>query len=143
MLQNSEKFRGNPEFQEDMLATVRESVDKLNQLMVRIHEGGREASAVKPVELANLLRGVVGQKNGVRVSISLEPEVEEVVVIADENRLSAVLSHLVNNALEAIDEDGAIKIVLRRLGGEAVIEIEDDGVGMTPDFIRDDNKKER
>jgi signal transduction histidine kinase len=67
-----------------------------------------------------------------------ESEMDGMVVVTDEERLTAVISHLIDNALEAIDGEGRVTLRLFARGGDAVIEVEDCGVGMDEDFIRNE-----
>ena len=48
-----------------------------------------------------------------------------------------VVDHMVQNALDAVGEDGRVEVRLRNDGGMAAVEIEDNGPGMDPEFIRD------
>jgi signal transduction histidine kinase len=54
-----------------------------------------------------------------------------------EERLERVIGHLVQNALDATDEDGRVWISLKRRGDRAVVEVGDTGHGMTEEFIRE------
>src|SRR5262249_19636702 len=56
---------------------------------------------------------------------------------ADEERLKGVVDHLIQNALDAVGKKGRVEVRLRNEGRTAVIEIEDNGPGMDPEFIRD------
>lgn len=47
LLKNAEKHGDNPEFQKDMLATVRNSVTQLNQLLTQFKAGGSDKKTVK------------------------------------------------------------------------------------------------
>jgi len=49
-----------------------------------------------------------------------------------------VMAHVIDNALDAIDDDGMIEVRLGTSGREAVIEVEDNGCGMSAEFIRDE-----
>lgn len=142
LTQNAEKHKKNPAFQEDMLATVKESVDKMNKLLVRLHEGGREAAATKAVELAPLMRGVVERNAGRSDNLMFESTVDGISVVADEERLGAVLAHLIDNALGGISEmtdgTGRVDVRLSARGGEAVIEVQDNGAGMDEHFVRNE-----
>jgi putative PEP-CTERM system histidine kinase len=142
LTQNAEKHKKNPAFQEDMLATVKESVDKMNRLLVRLHEGGREAAATKAVELAPLMRGVVERNAGRSDNLMFESTVDGISVVADEERLGAVLAHLIDNALGGISEmtdgTGRVDVRLSARGGEAVIEVQDNGAGMDEHFVRNE-----
>jgi signal transduction histidine kinase len=57
--------------------------------------------------------------------------------VADEDRLSAVVAHLLDNAIDAAGGEGRVRIRLFSRDGHAVIDVEDDGRGMDADFIRD------
>ena len=59
------------------------------------------------------------------------------MVRAHADRLERVIGHLVQNAAEATPQDGRIGVRLRREGEQAVIEIEDNGKGMSERFIRE------
>jgi len=59
-------------------------------------------------------------------------------VVADWERLERVTGHLVQNAIEAVSPtSGQVDVRLDRVGDQAVIEIIDNGHGMSEDFIRD------
>lgn len=52
-------------------------------------------------------------------------------------RLERVIGHLVQNALDATDEDGRVWVLLKRHGDRVMVEVGDTGLGMTEEFIRD------
>jgi putative PEP-CTERM system histidine kinase len=136
---NAEKFKANPAFVDDMVVTVRETVDKMNRLMTRIHEGGREAKSHAPFELAGLLRQTVERAASKDRTVSFEDAADGMRLLADEDRFAAVVSHLIDNAIEASPaHEGRVSVRLSTEGGEAVIEVEDNGKGMEPDFIRNE-----
>lgn len=136
MTDNARKHKDNPKFQEDMLDTVRESVDKMKKLMARLHESGKEAASVKLIDLHDFLHrsceGIIFS-NGI---LDFESQAGQIAVVADEDRLAAVMAHLIANAVDAANT--TVRVILRSDGAQALIEISDDGAGMTPDFIRDD-----
>ena len=138
LVQNSEKHKNNPAFQEDMLETVKESVDKMNRLLVRLHESGKETASSAMVDLSPLLNKVVSANSGRAVRLQFEAEAENIAVVADEERLCAVISHLVDNAFDAVGDDGLVVLRLGARGGDAVIEVEDNGPGMAEDFVRNE-----
>ena len=53
-------------------------------------------------------------------------------------RLGAVIAHVIDNALDAVDDDGRIEVGRGMSGREAVIEVEDNGCGMSAEFLRDE-----
>lgn len=137
MARNAERHRDNPEFQDDMLATVRDSVEKMNRLLVRLNAEPAESPRTT-VDLAAVLRRVVRDRSGSAPSIELDIREGGLAVAVDEDRLVAVLDHLVQNALDASDADGEVCVRLSASGDKAVIEVEDHGPGMDAAFIRDE-----
>lgn len=138
MLNNAEKHKANPQFQEDMLETVKESVDKMRKLLVRLHESGKEAAATKSVPLEPFLERAVEMNARKSANLTFECSASGLAIVIDEERFSAVIAHLLDNALDATGDDGVVKVSLSAIGREAVIEVEDDGPGMTPEFVRDE-----
>jgi signal transduction histidine kinase len=59
-----------------------------------------------------------------------------VVAVAHEDRLEHVIGHLVQNALDATVTRGNVSVQLRRDERNAVLEVVDTGVGMSPEFVR-------
>tara|TARA_R110000787_G_scaffold73973_3_gene164648 strand:+ start:394 stop:2523 length:2130 start_codon:yes stop_codon:yes gene_type:complete len=138
MVKNAEKHKSNPAFQEDMLKTVSESVEKMNNLLFRLHEGGKQVAATAAQDLSRFLRQALERNPRGDGRISFRSNVDGIAVVIDTERFGAVIAHVIDNALDAIGEDGRIEVRLSSVGREAVIEIEDNGTGMNPDFVRDE-----
>ncbi len=137
MARNAEKHRDNPEFQEDMLQTVRDSVEKMNRLLVRLHAEPTEGR--RPVvDLALVLRRLVRDRSEGAAPIELDIRGGGLAVAVDEDRLIAVLDHLIQNALDASGAGDRVRVRLAGRDDEAVIEIEDHGAGMDAAFVRDE-----
>lgn len=138
MVKNAEKHKDNPAFQEDMLRTVSESVEKMNNLLVRLHEGGKKAAASVAIDLSRFLRQIVERNSRSNGRLNFTSAADGIAVVIDEERLGAVMAHVIDNALDAIDDDGRVSVRLLSSGREAVIEVEDNGSGMDADFVRDE-----
>ncbi len=72
----------------------------------------------------------------VRVTIALEPE--QFVIFVDPLQMRQVVLNILTNAMQAITGEGAITIRARQLAEqqESVIEIHDNGVGLTPEALQ-------
>jgi putative PEP-CTERM system histidine kinase len=144
VVQNADKHKANPAFQEDMLQTVSESVDKMNNLLVRLHAGGKEAAATTTLELESFLAGVVGRNARTDADLSFVAKTGGIFIAVDEERFAAVIAHLVDNALDAVaatdgvDHKGEVVVELIPRGADAVIEVRDNGMGMDEKFIRNE-----
>ena len=66
----------------------------------------------------------------------LQAEVEHAFVVADPDRLSSVLGHVVQNAQDATPPDGTVELRLRLLGDQAIVDVRDTGTGMDAEFIK-------
>ncbi len=134
---NVERHGDNPDFREDMVATLRLSADRLGQMMQRLSQQERvRIDRVEAVDLAAIANRVAGIKRSIHAV--------EVVgnapgrARADHEMTEQLLVHLVQNA---IDATAGIAPVLLQLGGDArhvSIVVADKGVGMSPEFLRSD-----
>jgi signal transduction histidine kinase len=94
-----------------------------------------------PVELL----GVVGdsvevagpaiQQRGLQVEIESDWGNEIPIVDGDSNRLRQVFSNLLTNAIKFSQEGGNIYIYSRRDGDVGLVEVTDDGVGISENFV--------
>jgi putative PEP-CTERM system histidine kinase len=136
---NAPKFRTNPEFIDDMIATVAHSVTALNRLLAHLNaERGRDTEEPKTVRLHPVVDEVVRQVGRAAPVPAVDCRDEAVAVTAPPAGLAAVLRNLIRNAAEAAGAEGHVTVRLARADGEAVIEIEDDGPGMDPGFVHNE-----
>jgi putative PEP-CTERM system histidine kinase len=136
LLRNAERHRENPEFQRDALETVAHVTQRMNAIMLQLRTGTTPVDGPKPVELAALVRKIQSAKGVLRPAIAVDAAAE-LHVLGHEDRLERVIGHLVQNALDAAGESGKVAVRVFRDGANAVVEVADDGVGMTPEFVRD------
>jgi signal transduction histidine kinase len=61
---------------------------------------------------------------------------EPVWVVGDPSRLAQVVSNLVNNAAKYTPNGGRIAVELSRQAGDAVVSVQDNGVGIPPDMLQ-------
>jgi putative PEP-CTERM system histidine kinase len=136
MLRNAQKHSANPEFQRDMLSTVEHVVGRMNQLMQQLRSGETPVESPRPVDLSALVRRVQLVRAAGRAGLRVEA-VPDILANGHEERLERVIGHLVQNAFEAGGERAQVVVRVFRDAGQAVVEVADNGVGMTPEFIRD------
>jgi len=71
-----------------------------------------------------------------KVKLTVESEVSEKTrAFGDEERLKQVIINLVDNAIKYTNEDGEIKIGLRKTDKDVIISISDNGVGIPKDDL--------
>ena len=156
VLQNHERFGDRPEFQDDMLDTIRSAVARMENVMARLSgqateppkDGdpdpdakAREADGAEPdAVLAKLLRQLV-EKHESRVgslALSLTAGAEGPHLRIGCARVETMLSHLLENAIEAAGAEGRVTITLREQGRQVIVEVRDNGPGMEPRFIEEE-----
>lgn len=137
VVSNSARHRGNPEFVEDAFSTVDHAVKKMNRLLAQLRKGKIDGVTGKSVDLRQLLEEVVMSHSGNLPVPQMEKGSGEIRVVADTDRLSAIIGHLIDNAQDATADDGVVSIRLGHEEGRAIVEISDTGSGMDAQFIRD------
>lgn len=148
LLSNAKRHGDNPEFQKDLLRTIDNTVGKLNNLLgqlrgddvANVEKGSPKSAApsntLRPLLLAPIIRQILTPWMNASPSLELQINDDGIMALADETRLSAVIGHLVQNAAEAVGEGGHVWLTLYREADAVVLEIQDDGPGMDPDFVR-------
>lgn len=112
------------------LADVQRLNDIVSDLLELSRLDARAPQPVEPVDLAGLVRRELrGYAGRVPVGTRLEPGV---VVTANTVRLSRVLGNLLHNAER--HAESRIQVTVARDGGDAVLEVLDDGSGIPGEF---------
>ncbi len=95
------------------------------------------ALELEPVELAAAARHVVGtlRTAGHLAQRVVEVDAQEVWVDADRTRLEQIITNLITNAARHTDAGGRIRVRTRRDGERAVLEVGDDGAGITAEDL--------
>lgn len=135
MVANAQKHKHNPEFVDDMVDTVSNTVDRMSKLMAQLRSGAGQTE-LQEFELAELLKQVVTQSSLRAPVPKLILPNETFILTCDRERLQTVFGHLVQNAQEASDKNGQVTIRLLPSEDAAVVEIEDNGSGMDEHFVR-------
>lgn len=136
LLSNAEKHKNNPEFQEDMIQTVNLSIGKMKRLLEKL-SNSNTLDEPDHISLNQLLKEIVDSKSIFEPRPVLEACGTELIVSADRTRLKRVISHIVQNAIEATLKNGSVKVRLYCKDSDIVIEIQDNGHGMSEKFVQE------
>lgn len=132
MVDNARHYIDNPEFQQDMLRSLDNTVNKMQGLIGRLKNlGEKELLNLQPVDLLIVVRRVLAFLPAGRVTVAGEP----LVVKVDAGELQKVMLNLMLNAVEA-SPDGSPIVVEVAMAGAPHIRVIDHGIGMSADFIR-------
>lgn len=124
------------------LDSLREDLDLISEsagLIVAVKEqliGQAREQKPGPVLIADVLRAAALDRGIAPSRIHLSVVPEAAYVIADTTQLARALGNLLLNAVEAGAANLDVRVFLGTVKGEAVIEIADDGEGMSPEVLQ-------
>ena len=136
LLANAQRHKHKPEFQDDMLATIESSVARMNRMLIKLRDKPDAASS-REVVLVDLLHEVMRSKSAFSLKPTLEILAPELRVRAEPEKLTRVVGHIVQNAIEATPYTGKVGVTLNRSDHWAEIVVADTGAGMDDAFIRE------
>ncbi|WP_019123294.1 transporter substrate-binding domain-containing protein [Brevibacillus massiliensis] len=124
----------NPEFRTFFALQVSSEITRLNSLVNDLLDYARprksEPSVFSVLEVVTSILQLFRQKiNEKDIHIDLELD-EKLEVIADKQQIKQVLMNIILNAIQAVENNGKLKITGSCKGGVTVIEIADDGCGI-------------
>jgi len=137
IVSNAKRFKGNPEFIEDSFSTVENAVDRMDRMLAQLRKGTTNQAINTYVNLNDVVTNVIkncSHKSPVPVLDNIMGE-NKANVLADEDKITDVIAHIVQNAQEATDDKGNVTVYLSTDDNNAIIEIIDTGAGMDKQFI--------
>ena len=137
----------DPALQAQLLAIVRDDVQRLDRLLSDISEASRldaqlSRAKFEPVDIAAMIDGLVAQRDareverGIRLRFDRNPD-DRMIILGEGARLERVFENLIDNALSFSPDSGLIAISAVREGADLVIRVEDEGPGV-PEDARED-----
>lgn len=137
LLDNANTHISDPEFQQDMLMTVRASADRINTLIARLRTPGEDARPGPPHSTDVLARlRVLARRRAHPVIIEAE-EAPTIRIPMPPDQFETAVTHLLDNAAEASPAGAPVRLRLLLQAGRPILEITDEGPGMSADFVRD------
>lgn len=134
LARNAEKHADKPEFQADMVDTLRSSVDKMNELLARLSQHNKTKH--NPPTAIDIGEAVMNAVHSSRLLYPVEAQLGPgLFALADPSRVETIIGHLVQNAIEATHDGAPVKITCRSQGNQVAVNIIDTGIGMSESFI--------
>jgi PAS domain S-box-containing protein len=110
-------------------------IDEL--LDLALGESGQIELVYKDMDLVSAIRSVLDDSAvtaaGKSLTVTIDVPRQLPLIQADEGRVRQVVRNLVNNAIRHAPDAGHVKVRLRRLKNRVVVEVEDDGHGLSPE----------
>ncbi|MBI1897555.1 MAG: HAMP domain-containing histidine kinase [Acidobacteria bacterium] len=120
--------------QADLRRSVRESVERLKELVARMQRfTNLDKAEVQAVNINDIVSDVAallepGARDKARLDLDLHPVPQ---LVCRPQQLSAVFSSLVRNAIDAVNRDGRVAISTRARDSVVEVRIEDNGRGLS------------
>ena len=126
------------EYASDIQRSGRHLLEIINSVL-EISRGGNEAIQPAPTDLGALLRtctdAVAEQCRNARISLRYKTPENAVVVPGEPAKLQQVFMSVLSNAVKFTQTGGTVTLRLDRQAGKAVVEVEDTGMGMSPEGV--------
>ncbi|WP_085300435.1 XrtA/PEP-CTERM system histidine kinase PrsK [Cognaticolwellia mytili] len=131
---NAEKHRKNPEFIDDVFETVESATERLAKVLSQLRKKQVEQSSNRKIDLAKTIDKVVNQCNVQQPQVNFEHD-GNCFSLIDHEAFHSVMHHLIQNAQEATESHGWVKVTLAEKKRTIRITIADNGCGMSEEFI--------
>jgi signal transduction histidine kinase len=136
MLKNLPVHFNNPEFREDSLKAIAKTVDRINELISRLTLL-RKGLEIHPVDsdLNSLVTNcLISLREATEIKLleNLEPLPK---IKVDPDQIQKVFTNLLLNARDAIGREGEIRVNTFQVNGWAVMQVADNGCGISPEFL--------
>lgn len=136
-----ELMDGNGEEEARFLMTIRDNAARANVIVSDLLKFARESDAVmEERDLRDTIKACLrmteymARKSGVEVIVDLPPE--PVYATYDASQMEQVLINLVQNAVQAMDVGGTLRVNLSTAEQAAAIAVQDEGVGIPEGNLR-------
>jgi putative PEP-CTERM system histidine kinase len=137
VVKNAERHKSNPEFMDDAVKTIGNAVSKMGRLLTQLRQGRFESTKTKQFYVEESVAQAVNQLYAYLPKPQLTINANYLEVIADKDRFTAIMVHMIKNAQEASQVNGKVDVTVGRDNGNAVITIEDNGIGMDELFLKE------
>ncbi len=134
MIRNAQTHKSNPEFVDDMIATVENAVSRMQSLLTHLKDP-LKATEPASCDVRQLLERVAEQCQTTPPRPQCAPTSPGMAVTGSMDRLLPAIEHLVRNAQEAASSEGHVSISASARDGWVSIRIADDGPGMSEQFV--------
>lgn len=135
IVKNAEKHRRDPEFVDDAITTIANSVDKMKGVLAQLRRR-ENGSFAKPTQLRFVVSAAVDRCSGVAPVPELRLNNVDSSISVNADELTMVIVHVIKNAQDATPEDGCVVVALSRNDDNVEVSISDTGTGMSEEFVR-------
>jgi len=124
----------------ETISSITYEIARLNELMTNFLTYARPTQlTVEEFDLSEFLEDMVNfmkvEAEAKGIELKLEVPNEKLVFKGDMQKLRQSIMNILKNAIQILSEGGVVKVSLKNMRDLYLIEIEDNGPGMTEDFL--------
>jgi putative PEP-CTERM system histidine kinase len=135
LTRNAERHADNADFRADMIATLKSSIGKMNDLLARLSpQAGARSNKAIPQQLRDIVAAAIAGRREFH-PVQMLGDCGEWAEV-DAAGLEQALGHVLQNAIDASPAGEPVTVRVDRSGDEVTIAISDKGAGMDADFVR-------
>jgi len=143
LVRNAAQFGHEPEFRADMITTLGNAVERLQELLKSLTLVGETSvpgiKSLETVDLIAFLREFTKEKGNLGQGVVLDTKYNSLgLKLSDSTNLRRVLEHVVTNASDASDGKRPVEIAVSTAREVVHIDITDHGRGMTDAFVAEE-----
>ena len=133
VVHNAARHLDSPGFAADAMRTVQDAEGRLGRVLAAFREPPGGAGELVPVK--SIVEEAIARVARRRPVPTFTDSSSLDVAVVQSRRLVEVLEHLLQNAQDATPDDGHVELRLAGAAGRVIVEILDDGRGMTAEFL--------
>jgi signal transduction histidine kinase len=133
---------GAGELPEDLRELLRGAAGRIRAIAQDVLASARPARAAAACAVCGVVDAIVAEKRlewasrpGLRLESRREPGAARLAVRADSADFGRIVSNLLNNAAEAVDGAGEVRVAVALSHGLVSITVSDDGKGIAPELL--------
>lgn len=128
----------DPEFRADALRGIGNTVSRIDHMIERLSALRNKVEPKLEESDLNELVGETLERIGGMPGVEIEKELRPLPkIFADREQIRSVITNLLLNARDAVGTAGRIRVQTSMEDGRAVLAIEDNGSGMSPQFMKE------
>ncbi len=131
---NAMKHKQNPDFIDDVFETVNSATTRLDKVLTQLRNKQLAETIKKRVNMNSIILQVIEQRNINQPQV-INESLEDADLVIELETIHSVLNHLIQNAQEACTPDGYVKVSSKIIHEQLIINIKDNGCGMSEEFI--------
>lgn len=135
LLQNASKHKTNPAFIDDMFDTLNAMQQRLNTMLSQLNSKRNQRETISAFDVGTMIQSVITQRCATKLPLPVLQIVTPCQARFDKERFASVIYNLLDNAQHATAADGSISVTVNTDKNNLLLEIVDNGCGMSEDFI--------